>query len=281
MLKTKLISFAILVASLFGGIISCDTTSTNSENQEGSVGLEFETVTSSANKAAFESTASEHDSLILEGTNGTLRIDDVRFIVSEFELERGDDAVDDDSVEAEMEEFESKPFFVDLPLNDDVLSLANKDIPTGFYSELEFEVEDLDLEEDDEESEYQAIADSINAVYPDWPEAASMVITGSFTPTDSASQSFKVFAQAEIEIEREFEPPMEVTEDNVRKVVSVRIDPARWFEQSEGIVRDLTKDQWEEGQELMEFEAEFEDGTEEIEVENDYDDDDDDDDDND
>ena len=265
-----------------GGVIGCDTTSSNSDTRNGNVELQFKTVAGSAAKASFDMTASAHDSLILEGTNGTLKVDDVRFIVSEFEMEREEDSTESDTAEVEMEDFESGPFIVDLPLNGEALSLANRNIPAGFYSELEFEVEDLDLESDDqdEEGEYQALADSIRAAYPDWPDEASMVITGSFTPanTDSA-QSFKVFAEAEIEIEREFEPPMEVTEDNVQKVVTVRINPARWFEQADGTVRDLTRNDWEAGQELLEFEAEFEDGTVEIEVEDDFDDDEDDDDD--
>jgi len=99
---------------------------------------------------------------------------------------------------------------------------------------------------------------------------------GSFTPTDGDPQSFTVFAEAEIEIEREFNPPLEVTEDNMQQVVSVRINPTKWFERSDGSVIDLTQYDWEQQQQLLEFEAEFENGVEEIEVDEDDSDDDDD-----
>lgn len=58
----------------------------------------------------------------------------------------------------------------------------------------------------------------------------SMIITGTFTPTDGDPQPFKVFGKAEIEIEHEFESLLEVTEDNMQKVVSVNINPGQWLQ---------------------------------------------------
>lgn len=268
----KITSFVVLIAftiSLFSG---CDTTSTDAE--QGNVELQIKTVAPTSSKAASAGVATEHDSLIVEGTNGTLRIDDIRFIVEEFELDPADG--EDDS--AELEEFEAEPFFVDLPLNEETLSLANSQINVGLYEELEFEVENLDFEdaEDGEDEEHQALADTIRSHFPDWPDEASMVITGTFTPDGEEARPFKVFAEAEIEIELEFNPPLEVTADNMQQVVSVRINPARWFEQSDGTVFDLSEYDWDNQQELLEFSAEFEDGLEEIEVEDDDDDGDDD-----
>ncbi|WP_176466247.1 hypothetical protein [Aliifodinibius salipaludis] len=183
--------------------------------------------------------SSSHDSLLIEGTNGTLQIDDIRFIVAEFELDPSE--ADDNSTE--LEEFESEPFFVDLPFVDEALSLANNQIQAGLYDELEFEVENLDFEDEEEgeDEEHQTLADSIRSEFADWPNEASMVIVGTFTPTDGDPQSFTVFAEAEIEIEREFNPPLEVTENNIQQVVSVRINPTTWFKQSDGSVIDLTQ----------------------------------------
>lgn len=267
----------------------CDMLGTSDSPGQGMVHLQFKTVNSSSPAKA----ASNHDSLIVEGSNGTLVIDDIRFIVEEFELEREDDACEDNTAEGgdDCEEFESKPFFVDLPLNNDTLSLANDDIRPGLYEELEFEVKDLDFDEEGEDEDegeneeddamHQALADSIRSIFPAWPDDASLVITGTFTPNDGEARSFKVFAEAEIEIEREFEPPLEVTDENMDQVVSVRINPSRWFEKSDGTVFDLSQYDWDENQMLLEFSAEFKDGVEEIEVDDDRDFDDDDGDDDD
>ncbi|GAA5520269.1 hypothetical protein LQ318_00970 [Aliifodinibius salicampi] len=264
---TKLLSYTTLFALLAFFITSCDTTSTSTELGKGNVELQFKTVSgSSSSKTSSSGTiASTHDSLTIEGTNGTLQIDDIRFIVSEFELEPAD--AEDDS--EEIEEFESRPFFVDLPLGEDVLSLANNQIQAGLYEELEFNVEDLDFDDDGEEEEHQALADSIRSEFADWPDEASMVLFGTFTSTDGQTQSFKVFAKAEIEIGREFNPPLEVTEDNIQQVVSVRINPTTWLVKEDGSVLDLTQYDWDEHQELIEFEVEFENGVEEIEVDDD------------
>lgn len=276
---SKLLTFTILIVSLVGLVSGCDTLQTNTEEGKGSVELQFKTVTgSSASKAlASDNVYSSHDSLLIEGTNGTLQVDDIRFIVEKFKLEPVDTDEEEDSLESQTEEFEAEPFFVDLPLTDDTLNLGNSKIKAGMYQELEFEVKDLDFEEEEDNEGNTALADSIRAEFPEWPEEASMVITGSFTPNDGQRQPFKVFAKAEIEIEREFSPPLEVTEDNIQKVISVRINPTAWLKQDDGSVYDLSRFDWEEHQELLEFEAKFKDGIEEIEVDEDDDDDDDDD----
>lgn len=266
---TNVHSFITLFALLAFLITSCDTTSTTTEpgKGEGNVKLQFKTVSgsSSAKTASTGTIASTHDSLTIEGTNGTLQIDDIRFIVSEFELEPADAEGDAEDIE----EFESQPFFVDLPLGEEALSLANNQVQAGLYEELKFKVEDLDFDDEEEENEYHALADSIRSVFSDWPDEASLVLTGTFTPADGQPQSFKVFAKAEIEIEREFNPPLEVTEDNMQQVVSVRINPAKWLVQEDGSVLDLRQYDWNENEELIEFEVEFEDGVEEIEVDDD------------
>ncbi|MTI86879.1 MAG: hypothetical protein FH748_02805 [Balneolaceae bacterium] len=91
---------------------------------------------------------------------------------------------------------------------------------------------------------------------------------------------FLVFAKAEIEIERELDPLLDVTEDNVMNVVSVRINPVSWLFNEDGTVLDLHQYNWEDTETLLEFSAKFKKGVEEIEVdEEDLDDDDENDDD--
>ncbi|WP_138429181.1 hypothetical protein [Fodinibius saliphilus] len=258
----KVLSPFIALLFLISVLAGCDTTNANSVSGEGEVAIQFKTVSGSTTGKAVSSgntTSSSHDLLLIEGTSGKLQVQDIRFIVAEFELDPSD--ADDDSTE--LEEFESEPFFVDLPLGEENLGLTNNQIQSGLYEELEFEVEDLDFgEKEGENEEYLALVDSIRSEFTDWPNEASMVIVGTFTATDGDTQSFKVFAKAEIEIEREFNLPLEVTEDNIQQVVSVRINPTKWVEQSDG----SSQYDWDENQQLLEFEAEFENGVEEVEV---------------
>jgi hypothetical protein len=269
----QLFCFLIVLAFFAGILAGCDTTSsgTNTDQGSGNVKLQFKTVNGSHSKAlSTDYTASDHDSVIVNGSNGSLQLDDIRFIVGKFKFEYEDDgcAEADTSEGPDCEEFEAEPFFVDLPLNEDTLSLANDEIGTGLYKKIEFEVKDLDFEnvEEGDDREHQALADSIRSEFPEWPDEASMIITGTFTPTDGDPRPFKVFAKAEIEIEHEFEPLLEVTDNNMQKVVSVNINPARWLQQEDGSVIDLRDYDWEEHGELLEFSAKFKDGIEEIRV---------------
>ncbi len=200
--------------------------------------------------------------LTLTGSNGTLTLDEVWLIVAEFELERAndddcDDAVDDDS----CEEFNAPPQFIQLPLDGGSAPAVSQEVPPDLYDELEFEVEDIELDDDEDAGVVQALFNEIRALIPDWPEEASMLVTGSFTPTGGgAARSFRVFFEAEIEIEIEFEPALDLR-DGQDASVTVVVDPALWFARPDGTVLDLSQLQ---GQ-LVEFEAEFENGFTEIE----------------
>lgn len=277
----KLLSVTFLLTFLTGILAGCNIFESDDKVAKGDVQLQFKTTPSgsSAKTVAGGYYMADHDSLVVDGSNGTLQIDDIRFVIEEFKLEPTEADEEEDTLDTESEEFEAGPFWVDLPLGVDSLSLATSQIQTGIYKELEFNVEDLNLdEEDDEDNEGQrALADSIRVEYPDWPDEASMVLTGSFTPSDGNRQSFKVFANAEIEVEREFEPPLEVTEDNIQEVLSVNINPTKWFLRSDGTVIDLSGYDWDQTQELLEFESEFEEGVEEVEVDEKRDDEEDDD----
>lgn len=276
-LPNQLIRWMVAVL-LLSGVTACDVTNTSERQEKDLLRLSFKTIhsTSSATTAAIPVTArSEHDSLIIQGSNGMLEIADIRFIVEKFKLEREDDDCEERKEEEGdgCEEFEADPFFVDLPLTEDTLNLADSRVDTGLYEELEFEVEDLDF---DDEEEHRDLRDSIRTLFPEWPSEASMVILGSFTSEDGNTTSFQVFAEAEIEIEKEFDPPLQVTEDNRNRVVSIRINPVRWFSREDGTVLDLHSYDWDETGELLEFSAEFKDGVEEVEIDDDDDDDDDD-----
>jgi hypothetical protein len=263
----KIISSAAILIGLLSG---CDDNGTSSQlnSGNGDVKIQFKTSTTTPAKTATNyNTTLATDSLIIRGNNGTLRIDDIRFIVNKFKLEPSDVDEEADSLDSEAEDFEVGPFWVDLPLNADSLTLGDSPITAGVYKKLEFKVEDLDLDdEDDADPELQSLADSIRSVFPEWPDDASLLVIGTYTPSDGSAESFKVYADAEIEIEREFETPLEVMEgSNIQGVLSINFNPAQWFEKSDGSVFELSNYDWDQTQEVIEFEAEFENGVQEIE----------------
>jgi hypothetical protein len=268
----KQLSFFVTLSFIIGTIISCNTTGSDNVPGQGQVQLQFRTNTSTTLAKNEGFILANDDSLVIEGSNGTLKINNIRFIVSEFELE----AVDSDD-EDDKEEFEGGPFWVDLPLGADTLALGNSPIQAGIYDELEFEIEDLDWDDDDDENEdrdYPELIESIRAEFPEWPDDASMLVTGTFTPANGETQSFKVFAEAEIEIEREFSPPLEITESNTQKILSVQISPEKWFTKDDDSIINLSEYDWDTYGDLLEFEAEFERGVEDVESEDDDDNDD-------
>lgn len=271
-----------LIAISFGLMISgCDSGSTGTQGGDGELSIQFKTETQSGSlskqtTSSSDNISSDHDTLFISGTNGALRITDIQFIVSEFELEP--EEADDDSTQ--FEEFESGPFLIDLPLggNGSVM-LGSNLVPAGFYEELEFEIKNLDLDDDDEEGQFLALQEEILSLYPEWPKDASMVVTGDFISAEGDTTAFTTFADAEIEIEREFEPALEVTETNRSQVLTIPILPAVWFNSGDNTILNLSEYDWETTNQLLEFELEFEDGIAEIEIE--FEDENDDDDDND
>lgn len=268
---------AILGSLVVLGVAGCDS-ATGPEDGLPRVSIAFQTTIGAAPSVApgdFGRVARNTlaQSLTLPGSNGALTLDEVWMIVAEFELEReGDDACDDSIDHDSCEEFEAPPQFIQLPLDGDTEPTVSQAVPAGVYDELEFEIEDLKLDDDDEDAgEIQALFDAIRAQFPDWPEEASMLVIGTFTPTGGSAVAFRVFFKAEIEIEIDFDPPLDLT-DGTDASVDVVVDPAAWFTRPDGTVMDLSQF---EGQ-VVEFESEMENGFSEFEFDDDHDDGDDD-----
>lgn len=202
--------------------------------------------------------------MVLSGSNGTLTIDEIRLIVAEVELEGDDDdcgPADDD----DCNDFDVPPTFLDLPLDGQPVQAVVGMIPAGTYDELEFEIEDLDDDGDDDfQAEIALLRTQIRSEFPDWPDDASVMVAGTFSTTD-AETPFRVYIDAEIEIERELRPPLVVTDDAEAIDLTVDIRADLWFVRSNGTVIDLSVYDWSATGELLELEVEIEDGFMEVE----------------
>ena len=119
---------------------------------------------------------------------------------------------------------------MDLPLSGDVVEVSTGDIPAGTYREVEFEVEDLEDDEEDpaERARIDALLAQIRGQFADWPRDASMLVVGTFTPTGGQPRPFRVFIEAEIEIELDLSPALTVGEGQTGSL-DVTLDPAVIF----------------------------------------------------
>lgn len=88
-------------------------------------------------------------------------------------------------------------------------------VPQGPYSKMEFEVENLDSEDDDSATARHAIRRILARLrqsHSSFPSQARTAVQGRFTPTGDAAQNFTVYFDAEIEIEKELATALRVPE---------------------------------------------------------------------
>jgi hypothetical protein len=189
------------------------------------------------------------DELTVTGTNATLVIEDVRFIVEELELRSSsdvascgddDDANDDRSGRGDLKvvadrgrdhdgddgdgcEFEGGPFIVDLPLDGDA-TIATENIPAGIYDSFRFKIDDLQADDDDEDDDRAHAPEllaEMRTAYPDFPVRASLVVKGT-----ENGHPFTVYFRSKIRISQAIVPPLTIPGDDA---LTVKIDPSAWF----------------------------------------------------
>lgn len=263
----KRLAAALLLVPFLG---ACDST-----GPVGTAPIELSFATVSSTVAADMAAPGDLEiaALTIPTDGGAYEITDVQFIVSEFELEGTETCVEeeeDGEVELEECEFEGGPSLVDLPLDGGDISLGTDLVSDGTYTFLKFEVEDLELDEeeideDDKEAALAALLTEIRAEYPDFPAGASMVVSGEYVPNTGDPQPFTVYFEAEIEVEMPLDPPLEVPGDDG---LTVTVNPLLWIGTMDLLAADGR---------LIEFELEMEDGFVEIKIEDDDHDDEDDD----
>lgn len=269
----------ILTLTLAAGVFAACGDGTGPEGQA-NVGISFATTaptTSAAEGFSAAMAPGTARSIAVAGSNGTLTIDEIWVIVAEFELEgelagcdgvSGDDEAFDDD---DCEEFESPPTLVRIPTDGSSLAVVNAAVPLGTYTELEWEVEDIELDDDDDdEQELQNVRADIEAAFGAgvWPAEASMAVVGTFRAEGSTEDvPFTTFFDAEIEVEMDLNPALVINEEGASRELTIVLSPEIWFQNVDGTVMNLAA---LDGQ-VVEFEAEFENGVLEIERDDDHD----------
>lgn len=161
----------------------------------------------------------------IEGSNGTLSITDIRFILDGVALEV-------QSAESEGPEIiEIDPVFVDVPLDLSELELLVAQVPLGSYSGLQFAIDNVAADDDDDDPDADAaMADEIREVFADWPDAASVVFVGMFEPNDgSDARPFTIYVGAKITVDLVLDPPVHLTEEHVEKALKIVMNPLDWI----------------------------------------------------
>lgn len=253
-MRTKLGTVAAVIAVLgVGAFAACGGDDGGPPTAQVAVRFAAGATAASASRGglAFHvSGAAGPNELVITGTNGTLRISDIRVIVDEFKLKRTDvgTTVDCD-VEPEppgCADFEARFLFVDVPVSGEApVTVTTGALPAGSYKELRFEVEDLETDASNpEDAADAALASALLATirggtFTDWPNKASMVVVGSFTPTGGTARSFRAYFEAEIEVRLPFATPFQVTEGTAESF-RIELSPQVWFKLADGTVTDLS-----------------------------------------
>jgi len=239
--------------ALFTVITACDSRGPTADTGQVNVGASIASLSSFASAAT--ATKPSPTSLALVGPNGTLTITDIGLIMGNVEL----------GGPAGRTELEAEPRFLPLPLDPGAVeSMASAQVATATYEEITFDVGDAAIQDIQEEDSLHA---RIEDRYPDWPDAASMVVAGSFTQQgEDAPKEFVTYFQGEAEIKHELSAPLEVTGETLLQNLIIRLDLSRWFAKPDGSLWNLSEYDHERTGALIEFEAEFEKAVTEIEV---------------
>lgn len=282
-MKTKSILLKVVAFSSLLAVAACSSVSDNGASTHKTMSVQFraDSGTQTAPKTVPTQSAVSGDSLVIEGSNGTLVLDDVHFVAEKFKLEQ-DGVVCSDSSATDTEgdheddgceEFKTNPQFVDLPLDGSALQAVQDSVPAGVYTKLKFEINDIAFGEDEEQEHqaHQALIDEIKSQFPDWPNESSMYVEGYFKPANGDSaRAFRVYAEAEIKIEMEFNPPITVDQTTAAKDLTINVDPKAWFKNTDGSVYDLSEFDYDQTGRVLEFEMKAHDGFTKVEAEDDH-----------
>lgn len=215
-----------IIAPALATLAACGD-STAPDGGASSVSLSF------AAQGASLPTNTAGNAILVGASNDTLVISSVQLVLNEVELKRagvtscpdsmpprtrGDRSSDDRG----CSRLDLGPMLLNVPLTEAGTSSLSVSIPAGSYREIEFELDDVDTDEDATAAE-RAFA----AANPEFVDR-TVRITGTYRGTP-----FTFTSSVEAEVEFEFAPPLTV-EAGVNDNITVSLDLARWFRSSTG-----------------------------------------------
>ena len=283
----SLLRVAVTVAGSALLLVACDD-STSPSNQAVTVRFAAASAGTGGASANVAAAGGAQSALTVSGSNGTLQIDRIAFIVSRVEFERSDDACegerhgdddnaqrsgDDNGQEDECDEFRFAPKFVHLELPDGVVNVGTDELPEGSWNRLKFRVKNIDFDDDDndhddsndqvlEDNGLTALLATARASFTNWPQKASLAVVGTFLPTGSTNPPipFTAFFNGEIKVVMPLQPPLEVSAAGASRAVTVELDPAKWFQNGDGTVVNLSAFDFATTQRVVELRVKMREG---------------------
>lgn len=215
--------YAIALPILAVALAACgDATAPGSQPGAHAMQVAFSTTSSASARATGPAPGVSTDLTIGDSAHA-LVITRAQLVIEKLELETSDTATcggeehDDD-----CSEIERGPMVVDLPLTAGASSAIDVSVPQGSYRKLQFAVRAVEQGEED--------ASAFLAAHPDL-DGVSLRVDGTFDGVP-----FTYTAALEAEVEREFNPPVEI--DASGKSITVNVDLSTWFTTSAGVVID-------------------------------------------
>ncbi|HSH45490.1 MAG TPA: hypothetical protein VK966_06525 [Longimicrobiales bacterium] len=203
----------LVLPLMVAGVAACDDDNGVGPNGDAPMTLSF-----AVEPRSGLATMRAEPGLTLESAAAALSLDAVELHVEELVLERedgdgdvdsdGDSDTDSDSDHAGNEEFVAEGAIIDLPLDGSVITPLSHVVPAGLYEELELDIQGVRL-------------------------------TG-----EADGEAFDVLVPVDLEMEMEFDPPLEAF-DGEDLNVTITVDPLAWVENSDGSFidpRDLATD---------------------------------------
>jgi hypothetical protein len=212
--------------------------------------------------------------LPLEGTNGTLTLDELWLVVRTVQLTRtaescadtGDGEGDGDETSVGRVAFhgghpggddedrdgddcvlELGPYFVQVPLEGEGSTEVGVEVEPGTYEAIA-----LQTGAPKQSGDADLLA-GIREQFSDWPETASLLVVGTFMPAGGDPVAFRAYFHARIEVERSFADDPLVVEAGGNLTVTVVVDPVPWFTNEDGTVDDLSVYDFDATGEVAEF----------------------------
>ncbi len=207
--KLKWLSLFSAVA-VMAAFTACDTTDTGIDGMGQGV-IQMQAADGYSSKYSQAAKFQQSSTTVNDGSN-EIEITEVKFFLEELELDGVNGTAD-----FELEELDD--FIVNLPLDGSPLTIAQAQIPTGFYDEFEMEIEKPDSDINVSDTDFR-----------DETGSYSTVIKGLYN-----GEEFTFRSTEDFEIDLELNPPMEISETSQSTLV-IEIFLPIWFMGDDGMI---------------------------------------------
>lgn len=217
------------------------------------VSVSFVTVAGAPVSRGLPGTTDFAGSLAVEGTNGTLVLEELHLVVDRLHLataagtcrgSNGGAAVDTGAGDARgrCPGLGAGPVLVDLPVDAVPVRALDGFLPPDRYVHLQVRTTGLgETGRSGAEAGTASLPTRVRDAFPGWPDQAAIRLAGSFAPADGTGpRPFVTYLRADASVGLDLAPPVNLTAGDRPRGLVVTIDPRAWFAPVDGVVPDLS-----------------------------------------